>query len=133
MAGRVANEPLQVQLRLKHAGRIVLGPGRVELLERIARTGSISAAAREMRMSYRHAWLLVEYTHEMFGERLVDTSPGGRRGGGATLTPTGRRILMTYRRMERKARSAVRRELDFVFDLIGPKPARLRAARVPRS
>ena len=107
--------PPEIQLRLKRGRQVVLGPGRIELLERVARTGSISAAAREMRMSYRHAWLLLEYTREVMGERLVETAQGGKRGGGAKLTPAGRRVLSVYRRMERKARTAVRSEIDRLF------------------
>ena len=111
---------LRLQLRLKRGRDVVLGPGRAELLERVARTGSISAAAREMKMSYRHAWLLLEYTREIFGERLVETAQGGPRGGGAKLTPAGRRILAVYRRMERRAEAAIRPDIEQLF---GPAAA----------
>jgi len=106
-----------LDLRLKGAGGRAFGPGRAELLERIDRLGSISAAAREMGMSYRHAWLLLEYTNRAFGVRVVDTIQGGSRGGGAVLTTPGRRILRIYGRMLRDAERIFRDELAALSDL----------------
>ena len=76
-------------------------------MERIARTGSISAAAREMGMSYRRAWLLVEATNSAFVEPLVTTNTGGSGGGGAQLTEFGMSMLARYRAMELKAAQAL--------------------------
>lgn len=95
------------RLRLLFSEMTALGPGRAELMERIARTGSISAAAREMDMSYRRAWLLVEATNGAFVEPLVSTSTGGSGGGGAHLTEFGMSILARYRAMELKAAQAL--------------------------
>lgn len=80
-----------------------LGPGKVRLLELIDSEGSISAAGRAMRMSYRRAWLLVETLNTMFRDPLVECATGGRRGGGAGLTPLGRRVVAEYRDIERAA------------------------------
>lgn len=88
-----------------------MGPGKAELIERIAATGSISAAAREMGMSYRRAWQLVEALNRAFREPVVSTAIGGTRGGGAAVTPFGRRVLAGYRRMEDKASAAIAAEL----------------------
>ena len=100
------------RLRILFSELTALGPGRAELMERIARTGSISAAAREMGMSYRRAWLLVEATNAAFVEPLVATSTGGSGGGGAYLTEFGQAILARYRAMELKAAQALAN--DFV-------------------
>lgn len=95
------------RLRVLFSELTALGPGRAELMERIARTGSISAAAREMGMSYRRAWLLVEATNSAFVEPLVATSTGGSGGGGAHLTDFGMAMLARYRAMELKAAQAL--------------------------
>ncbi len=90
-----------------------LGPGKMALLDAIARTGSIAEAARSMRMSYRRAWLLVDGTNRLFGRPVVTAATGGRAGGGADLTPFGRRLLAHYRRMtaavERATTASLRR------------------------
>ena len=88
-----------------------LGPGRAELLERIANTGSISAAAREMGMSYRRAWLLIEATNAAFVEPLVTTKTGGSGGGGAQVTAFGLDMLVRYRAMEKKAAKALEKDV----------------------
>ncbi len=89
----------------------MLGPGKVDLLEAIDRTGSISAAGREMGMSYRRAWLLVDELNRMFASPSVVASTGGVSGGGATLTDFGRDIAAAYRRAEQRTLIAVREEL----------------------
>jgi molybdate transport system regulatory protein len=88
-----------------------MGPGKAELIERIGATGSISAAAREMGMSYRRAWQLVEALNRAFREPVVSTAVGGTRGGGARVTPFGRRVVADFRRMESKASAAIAAEL----------------------
>lgn len=90
---------------------MVLGPGKVDLLEAIGRAGSISAAGREMGMSYRRAWLLVDALNHMFPDALVIASPGGSHGGGAKLTDYGRDVAAAYRRVEQRARTAMREEM----------------------
>lgn len=84
----------------------MMGPGKAELLERIDRTGSISAAGREMGMSYKRAWQLVETLNAMFGAPVVESSRGGAQGGGARVTDTGRAVLAAYRAFERAALAA---------------------------
>ena len=89
-----------------------IGPGKAELIERIAESGSISAAARAMKMSYRRAWQLVESLNRDFREPVVTTAIGGQRGGGARVTPFGRRVVAAYRAMETKSSGAIARELQ---------------------
>lgn len=83
-------------LRLYLEPKAMLGPGKVELLSGIARTGSISAAGREMGMSYKRAWSLVVEMNAMFREPVVLSSRGGPGGGGAELTEAGHKIVQIY-------------------------------------
>lgn len=107
-----------------------MGPGRAELIARIEREGSISAAARSMGMSYRRAWQLVEAINASFQAPVVATEVGGRCGGGARVTPFGRKILQLYRAMEDRATAAIRRDLErFERYLRRPPRARRSAAR----
>ena len=102
---------LKLTLRVDAGGAHLLGPGKVRLLEAIERTGSISAAGRALGMSYRRAWLLVDELNRLFRERVVATQHGGPRGGGAGLTPFGRRLIDLYRDMERTAQAAAAAQL----------------------
>ena len=77
-----------------------IGPGKAKLLESIRDTGSISAAARDMGMSYKRAWLLLDSMNQAFTEPVVMAAPGGTGGGGATLTPFGAEVLERYRRID---------------------------------
>jgi molybdate transport system regulatory protein len=88
-----------------------IGPGKAALVERITETGSISAAARAMGMSYRRAWQLVEALNMACREPVVVTAVGGRRGGGAEVTAFGRRLVRLYRAMESKASGAIAADL----------------------
>jgi molybdate transport system regulatory protein len=74
-----------------------IGPGKARLLESIRDTGSISAAARDMRMSYKRAWVLLDSMNQAFTEPLVAAAPGGAGGGGAVLTEFGAEVLERYR------------------------------------
>jgi molybdate transport system regulatory protein len=98
-------------LRVLGKRRPAIGPGKAELIECIAATGSISAAARAMGMSYRRAWQLVEALNRDYRERVVSTAAGGARGGGALITPFGLRVLAEYRAMEEKASAAIASDL----------------------
>jgi molybdate transport system regulatory protein len=93
----------RVSLRIEFGPDLRIGPGKARLLELVAETGSIAAAARSMEMSYRRAWLLIEELNALFGTALVETTTGGSRGGGAVLTPLGERVIRTYRSIEGEA------------------------------
>ncbi len=89
-------------VRLDFAGERRVGPGKIELLERIMETGSISAAGRRLKMSYRRAWMLVDAMNRMFAEPVVVAAMGGVHGGGAEVTDFGRRLVETYRGLEKR-------------------------------
>ena len=99
----MAGPHLSIRIDLASGDRI--GPGKVALLEAIQSTGSISAGARALGMSYRRAWLLVEDVNYALREPAVTAETGGHSGGGAVLTPVGRRVIALYRAIEIKARS----------------------------
>ena len=99
-------------LRVLGARAAALGPGKAELIERIDQTGSISAAARAMGMSYRRAWQLVEALNADFREPVIRTAVGGRRGGGASVTAYGRKLAARFRAMEDKASAAIAADLQ---------------------
>lgn len=107
-------------IRILFGASTSLGPGKIALLEAIAHCGSISAAAREMGMSYRRAWLLVEAMNQAFQEPMVQAAVGGRRGGGAVITPFGQDLLARYRQIEAKAAKAVNNDLAALQKLLGP-------------
>jgi len=98
-------------LRVLGKGGPAMGPGKAELVERIGKTGSISAAARAMGMSYRRAWQLVEALNAAYREPVVTTAVGGTRGGGARVTAFGARLVARYRAMEDKASAAIGADL----------------------
>jgi molybdate transport system regulatory protein len=102
----------QLSIRIDFDGEGRLGPGKVLLLERIAQEGSISAAGRSMKMSYRRAWELVADINASFAEPLVASQAGGKSGGGAILTERGRELVSHYRAIERKALTAASRHLE---------------------
>jgi molybdate transport system substrate-binding protein len=89
-----------VRVWVERDGLPMLGPGRLELLDAVDRWQSISEAARQIGISYRHAWLLIQSTNEAAGESLVIAATGGRRGGGAQLTPRGRAVVGIFRRLQ---------------------------------
>ncbi len=97
---------------------IALGPGKVDLLESITREGSISQAARERQLSYRRAWNMVDTMNRCFKEPLVTSVTGGKGGGGAELTPTGKKVIQTYRKMEKKTNAAIRTEWESLQKLL---------------
>lgn len=100
-----------IRLRLMLGGEIALGPGKADLLEGIKRTGSISAAGRELGMSYKRAWLLVDTMNRCFRDPLVEAGSGGKAGGGAALTPLGEDVLVRFRSMEAAAAKACAADL----------------------
>lgn len=97
VAGMTMDATLRV--RLLFGDRLVLGPGKAELLAGIAETGSIAAAGRAMGMSYKRAWSLVEEMNGAFRVPLVASARGGAGGGGANLTEAGVVVLEAYRSM----------------------------------
>jgi molybdate transport system regulatory protein len=97
---------LKIKLQITCGEEIAMGPGKADLLDAIAREGSISGAGRAMGMSYRRAWLLVDAMNRCWREPLVTTRPGRASGSGARVTPLGRTILDRYRAMQASAAEA---------------------------
>ncbi|WP_417678884.1 winged helix-turn-helix domain-containing protein [Pseudodonghicola sp.] len=113
----------KLRLRVVFAPGRMLGPGKADLLELIQRSGSISAAGREMGMSYKRAWSLVEEMNAMFRAPLVQSVRGGAKGGGAQLTETGITVLEQYRALERAAAQGGRAELAALQTLCADPPS----------
>jgi molybdate transport system regulatory protein len=101
----------RLTIRIDFGNGTAIGPGKVRLLELVGETGSIRKAAGGMKMSYRRAWLLLKALDGTFGEALVETTTGGRAGGGARLTPAGRLVVKQYRGLEKAAAKAAARNL----------------------
>jgi molybdate transport system regulatory protein len=112
----MADTHLSIRIDLASGERI--GPGKIALLEAIRSTGSISAAARSIGMSYRKAWLLVEEINHTLREPAVKAETGGTRGGGAVVTAAGERIVGLYRAIESQARTAAGGEFRAIGRLI---------------
>jgi len=110
---------LSVRIDLDREDRI--GPGKIRLLENIRALGSISAAGRAMDMSYKRAWDLVDEINRICRRPAVERQTGGRNGGGAALTAFGVSLVARYRKIERNAASAVRKELAALRSDIGKK------------
>ncbi|HEY1328907.1 MAG TPA: LysR family transcriptional regulator [Casimicrobiaceae bacterium] len=107
----MADARIHFRLRLTKGEAIAVGPGKVDLLEAIAHTGSITAAARTLGMSYRRAWLLVDTMNRCFRQPVVEAEAGGERGGGTRLTALGEEVVRRYRESERLAARAAAAEL----------------------
>src|SRR5262244_2460860 len=102
---------IRLTVRVDFGSDRALGPGKIRLLEAIAKTGSISQAGRSLDMSYRRAWLLVDDMNRCFREPVVTTQLGGKRGGGAALTRFGETLVDQYRSIEREAHAATAKRL----------------------
>ena len=121
---------LKLKLQIACGDGYAMGPGKADLLEAIAREGSISAAGRALGMSYRRTWLLVDEMNRCFAHRLVETLAGGGKERGARVTDFGRDILTAYRALE--AQAAVAADSDAYRLIAGsvletPRPAAITA------
>jgi molybdate transport system regulatory protein len=95
---------VSVSFRVDFSPDCAVGPGKIALLEHISTTGSLSEAARKLKMSYRRAWLLLEDLNTSFQQPVAQMSVGGRGGGGASLTPFGTDLVAAYRALEAQIR-----------------------------
>jgi molybdate transport system regulatory protein len=121
----MAGTRLSIRIDLENGNRI--GPGKIALLEAIRTTGSISAAARSLDMSYRRAWLLVEEINHALREPAVAAETGGRRGGGAAVTPAGEQLVGLYRTIESRARTGASDEFRAIGRLVRSEGGRAKA------
>jgi len=106
------------KLRVMFGAEIAIGPGKADLLEAIAATGSISGAAKRLGISYRRTWLLVDTMNRCFRESVVSSATGGMGGGGAEVTDFGRRVLASYRAMQSRVDRALDPELERFSELL---------------
>ncbi|MDN5850564.1 MAG: LysR family transcriptional regulator [Nitrococcus sp.] len=111
----------KLSLHIALKPNVRLGPGKADLLQGILETGSIAAAGRRMGMSYKRAWYLIDTLNGYFCEPVVIARKGGRTGGGADLTETGRAVLGSFRRMEVTMAQALADELAQLDQLAAPK------------
>ena len=111
---------VQFRLRIYRDDSIAIGPGKIALLEAIAETGSISAAGRQLGMSYRRAWLLIDEMNKALSSPAVNTAAGGSHGGGTALTPVGEQIVRHYRAIESTARMSAASDIAALTRLLAP-------------
>jgi molybdate transport system regulatory protein len=98
---------VSAQIKVHFKDGLRLGAGKIKLLSLVAETGSISAAARQMEMSYRRAWLLMGEMNEMFDKPVIETTSGGSGGGGAKITEHGKRVIALYHELQIEADALV--------------------------
>jgi molybdate transport system regulatory protein len=116
--------PLKLKVQLFCGDVIAMGPGKADLLDAIDRTGSISAAGRDLGMSYRRAWVLADEMNRCWADRLIDTRAGGGERSGARLTPLGRQVLDAYRALEAAMlTTSDGPSLDVLRTMLRPEPA----------
>ena len=121
---KAGNVTLGLRLRVVLDRDIAIGPGKADLLEGIAATGSIAAAAERLAMSYKRAWLLVDTMNRCFRSPLVEAAKGGQTGGGARLTALGEEVLGRYRAMETHAARAAAGDLAALKRLLRERRSR---------
>jgi molybdate transport system regulatory protein len=114
----------RLTLRVDFGAYGFLGPGKIALMELVARHGSIAAAGKEMGMSYRRAWLLIDESNRIFRQPLVEKQTGGSGGGGAQLTSFGREVITRYRAIERAAAAAAASDIESLQAALPERPSR---------
>lgn len=121
-AGRADTRVAELMIRVDLGPHGYLGPGKIALMELISKHGSISAAGKEMGMSYRRAWLLVDEINQIFRGPLVDKQTGGSGGGGARLTKLGREVVDHYRAIQEAAATAAAFQVRALRQSLPGKP-----------
>jgi len=111
------------RLRVTTGDTIAIGPGKIDLLEAIADTQSITAAAKSIGMSYRRAWMLVDQINASLRQPAVASAKGGEHGGGSRLTLVGEALIERYRRIEARAAEACADDVAALLELVKPPPA----------
>lgn len=109
---------LRFRMRITCDDVIAIGPGKISLLEAIESTGSITAAAKSLNMSYRRAWLLLDELNHAMKTPAVDSAKGGTAGGGSALTDAGRQVVVLYRRIEDTAVKACQQDIRKIMALL---------------
>lgn len=105
------NKPILVRPRVYIGKDISIGPGKIDLLKQVETMNSISGAARVLGIPYKRAWLLIDTLNQGFGRPVVMTATGGKKGGGAALTPLGKHLVEYYDALEDRLNSVAKQEL----------------------
>lgn len=109
---------LRFRMRITSGDMIAIGPGKIALLEALEQTGSITAAAKSLDMSYRRAWLLLDEMNRALKVPAVESAKGGAAGGGSVLTDAGRKVVTLYRQIEQEAEVACQRDIRELMRLL---------------
>lgn len=117
-SGAAVTPVVRFRMRITAGNVIAIGPGKVELLEAIDKTGSITAAAKSLHMSYRRAWILLDTVNRSLREPAVDAARGGQHGGGSGLTEAGRQLINLYRHIETTAASVCQGDIKRLLGML---------------
>ncbi|HRP26897.1 MAG TPA: LysR family transcriptional regulator [Burkholderiaceae bacterium] len=109
---------MRFRIRISDGEVIAVGPGKIALLEALDKTGSITAAAKRLDMSYRRAWLLLDELNRSLRQPAVASAKGGAAGGGSVLTDAGRDLVTLYRTIESKATVACRTDIRKLMSML---------------
>lgn len=109
---------VRFRLRITTGDTVAIGPGKIQLLEAIRHTGSLSAAARSIDMSYRRAWLLINELNGALKAPAVESAKGGEHGGGSVLTQVGERLIEQYRSIEDAAAASCKAQIRALTSLL---------------
>lgn len=109
--------PILVRPRIYIGEEISIGPGKIDLLRQVGETCSIAAAARALGLPYKRAWLLINSLNQGFGRPVVETSIGGKGGGGALLTTLGQQLIERYDTLEASLNASSSKELQALHAL----------------
>jgi len=96
-------------------GNVIFGGGRLRILESIDRLGSMNKAAKELNMSYRALWGRIRSTEERIGAKVLVTKLGGGKGSGSALTPTGKRLIKSYKRLKDQIVKVADQKFEKIF------------------
>ena len=107
------------RLRVTRGDEIAIGPGKIALLEAVRDHGSITEAARQIGMSYRRAWMLLDEVNRMMKKPATVSAHGGQSGGGSVLTPEGEEIIRLYREIEAQAERACAQQIRQLLKMVG--------------
>ena len=120
---------LKVRLRIDFDDLHAVGPGKIALLERMRDCGSLSQAARELDISYRRAWQLLDSLNTSFNEPVIVTSVGGKGGGGSEITKLGLALIDTFRALEKEVTSLAQRSFKPLRTRVAPANKQRAATR----
>ncbi len=109
---------MKFRLRVTAGDAIAIGPGKIALIEAIAETGSITAAARSLDMSYRRAWMLLDDLNRSLAQPAVDSAKGGQHGGGSEVTAAGLKLIALYRGIEARATQTCRADVSKLLKML---------------